>query len=84
MQTLKEIKRAVVECARETYDTDDFDFAMDTRLVDERVGGDAIDAVLFIMSCEERFDRAIPEEESEKMETLGDVAEWMFKHQRGL
>lgn len=84
MLTRKEVEKSVIECARLTFGNDDFSFTMETRIMDERVGGDTLDAVLFIMNCEERFDRAIPEEDSEKMETLGDVAEWMFKHQRGI
>lgn len=81
MLTRKEVERAVADCATCVYGLEDFDFAMETKLVDERVGGDTLDAVLVIMACKEKFNVAIPEYESERMETLGDIAKYIFAHQ---
>ena len=45
------------------------------------LGADSLDIVELIMALEEEFDLEIPDEEAEKIRTVGDVVEYIKNHQ---
>ena len=48
----------------------------DTNIVDD-LGADSLDSVELIMAFEEEFGAAIPEEDAEKLTTVGKVIEYL-------
>ena len=51
----------------------------DSRFIDD-LGADSLDIVELIMALEEEFDMEIPDEEAEKISTVGDVVEYLNTH----
>ncbi len=45
----------------------------------EDLGADSLDIVELVMAMEEEFDLEIPDEEAEKLRTVGDVASYLEK-----
>lgn len=56
------------------------DVAMESSFIDD-LGADSLDIVELIMALEEEFDMEIPDEEAEKITTVGDVVEYIKAHQ---
>ncbi len=52
----------------------------DTSFIDD-LGADSLDIVELIMSLEEEFDIQIPDNEAEKISTVGDVVEYIKNNQ---
>ena len=52
----------------------------DTSFIDD-LGADSLDIVELIMSLEEEFDIQIPDNEAEKIATVGDVVEYIKNNQ---
>lgn len=55
---------------------DEEEITLDTNLVDD-LGADSLDLVDFVMSLEEEFDKEIPDEDIEKIKTVGDVVSYI-------
>ncbi|MGE5473103.1 MAG: acyl carrier protein [Ignavibacteriales bacterium] len=52
------------------------DVAMESSFIDD-LGADSLDIVELIMALEEEFDLEIPDEEAEKITTVGDVVDYI-------
>ncbi|MBZ4646245.1 MAG: acyl carrier protein [Petroclostridium sp.] len=52
------------------------DVTMEASFIDD-LGADSLDIVELIMALEEEFDLEIPDEEAEKISTVGDVVEYI-------
>mgnify|MGYP001018575630 FL=1 len=52
---------------------------MDSTFIDD-LGADSLDVVELIMSLEEEFDMEVPDEEAEKIDTVGDVVNYINAH----
>ena len=52
---------------------------MDSSCVDD-LGADSLDIVELIMALETEYDLEIPDEEAEKISTVGDVVEYIKNH----
>lgn len=52
---------------------------LESSFIDD-LGADSLDIVELIMALEEEFDMEIPDEEAEKITTVGDVVEYIKKH----
>jgi acyl carrier protein len=52
---------------------------MESKFIDD-LGADSLDIVELIMALEEEFDMEIPDEEAEKISTVGDVVEYIKAH----
>ncbi len=46
----------------------------------EDLGADSLDIVELVMSFEENFDIEIPDEDAEKIQTIGDVVTYLQEH----
>jgi len=44
------------------------------------LGADSLDIVELLMEFEEKFDITIPEEEAEKIQTIGDASKYIEEH----
>ena len=58
----------------EVLNVDEEEISMETTFVDD-LGADSLDVFQIIMSLEEEFDIEIPNEEAEKIVTVGDAVE---------
>ena len=58
----------------EVMNVDEEEITMDTTFVDD-LGADSLDVYQIIMGIEEEFDIEIPNEEAEKIVTVGDAVE---------
>ena len=58
----------------EVLNVDEDDITMETTFVDD-LGADSLDVFQIIMGLEEEFDIEIPNEEAEKIVTVGDAVE---------
>ena len=61
----------------EVLNVDEEEITMETTFVDD-LGADSLDVFQIIMGLEEEFDIEIPNEEAEKIVTVGDAVEQMF------
>ncbi|MDF2502764.1 MULTISPECIES: acyl carrier protein [Clostridium] len=55
------------------------EIAMESSFVDD-LGADSLDIVELIMALEEEFDIEFPDEDAEKVATVGDVVEYIKAH----
>ncbi|MDN5276910.1 MAG: acyl carrier protein [Clostridiales bacterium] len=54
---------------------------LDSKFIDD-LGADSLDIVELIMALEEEFDMEIPDEDAEKISTVGDVVEYIKAHSK--
>lgn len=66
------IKEIIVE----QLGVEEDDVAMESSFIDD-LGADSLDIVELIMALEEEFDLEIPDEEAEKISTVGDVVDYI-------
>lgn len=79
--TREKCEKLVLECVKKVRDLKDFEFTMQTSFYDPHVG-DSLDRVEIVMECEECFNMLFPEEDFDKVKTLGDIADYAFAHQQ--
>ncbi|HAR86660.1 MULTISPECIES: acyl carrier protein [Clostridium] len=60
----------------EQLSIDENDITMDSGFVDD-LGADSLDLVELIMALEEEFDMEIPDEDAEKITSVGDVVDYI-------
>lgn len=66
----EKLKQIIVE----VLNVDENEITMDTTFIDD-LGADSLDVFQIIMGLEEEFDIEIPNEEAEKIVTVGDAVE---------
>ncbi|MBQ7122994.1 MAG: acyl carrier protein [Oscillospiraceae bacterium] len=66
----------VREILCDQLELDPEDITLDTNIVDD-LGADSLDLVDFVMSLEDEFDKEIPDEDLEKIKTIGDVVSYI-------
>ncbi|MBB17021.1 acyl carrier protein [Candidatus Poribacteria bacterium] len=66
----------VIELIVEQLDADVKNISNDDSFMDD-LGADSLDTVELIMAFEEEFDIEIPDEDAEKIRTVGDVIEYL-------
>jgi acyl carrier protein len=54
---------------------------LDAKIVED-LGADSLDVVELIMGLEEEFGYEIPDQEAEKLQTVGDVIKYIEEHQQ--
>lgn len=73
------ILEKVKEIVAEQLGVDEDDIVPEASFIDD-LGADSLDIVELIMALEEEFDMEIPDEEAEKIVTVGDAVEYIKKH----
>jgi len=74
MESMDRIKKIIVD----QLGVDEGKITEDSSFVDD-LGADSLDIVELIMAFEEEFDIEIPDEDAEKMKTVGDAVKYLNK-----
>ncbi len=70
----------VQEKVAEQLGADIDEISMESSFIDD-LGADSLDIVELLMALEEEFDIEIPDEEAEKLASVGDVVEYIKNNQ---
>jgi acyl carrier protein len=76
MAILEDVKELVRDRVRCEYD----DIKVETKLVED-LGFDSLDAVIFTIDIEEKFDIEIPDEDIDSIVTIGDVVKYIVERE---
>jgi acyl carrier protein len=71
-----DIEGQVKEIIVEQLGVDEAQVAAEASFIDD-LGADSLDTVELVMAFEEKFDIEIPDEDAEKMRTVGDAIEYL-------
>lgn len=74
MESMDRIKKIIVD----QLGVDESKITEDSSFIDD-LGADSLDIVELIMAFEEEFDIEIPDEDAEKMKTIGDAVKYLSK-----
>jgi len=74
MESMDKIKKIIVD----QLGVDESKITEDSSFVDD-LGADSLDIVELIMAFEEEFDLEIPDEDAEKIKTVGDAVKYLSK-----
>ncbi|OGD14223.1 acyl carrier protein [Candidatus Atribacteria bacterium RBG_19FT_COMBO_35_14] len=74
MEAMDKIKKIIVD----QLGVDESKISEDSSFVDD-LGADSLDIVELIMAFEEEFDMEIPDEDAEKIKTVGDAIKYLSK-----
>jgi acyl carrier protein len=61
----------------EVFKKDESELTLQTRIVDD-LGAESLDIITLLMEFEDTFDRKIPDEDVEKLATLGDTVQYIM------
>jgi acyl carrier protein len=78
MSVYEKIKNITVE----QLGVEEDDIAMKSSFIDD-LGADSLDVVELVMALEEEFDLNIPDEDAEKIQTVGDAVKYIQEHLSG-
>lgn len=76
----EEIFNKIKDLIAENFDVDANKITMDTKFKDD-LDADSIDLVEFILQLEDEFGAEIPDEDAEKITTVGDAVKYVLEHQ---
>ncbi len=78
--TQEEIKEKVIKIVSEQMGVDKGEVTMETSFVND-LNADSLDTVELVMEFEDEFELSIPDEEAEKIQTVGQAVEYITKAQ---
>lgn len=78
--TQEEIKEKVIKIVSEQMGVEKAEITMETSFVND-LNADSLDTVELVMEFEDEFELSIPDEEAEKIQTVGAAVEYIMKHQ---
>jgi len=67
----------IKEVIAEVFSIDEDGLSMETKIVDD-LGAESLDIITLLMEFEDAFDRQIPEEDAEKLLTIGDAVNYIM------
>jgi acyl carrier protein len=76
MSIIDKVKAIIVE----QLGVEESEIKMESSFVDD-LGADSLDIVELVMALEEEFDLEIPDEDAEKIRTVGDSVKYIQEHQ---
>ena len=79
MPTREEIEEKVKEIVSEQMGVEKSEISSETSFVND-LNADSLDTVELVMELEDEFDMSIPDEEAEKLQTIGTAVEFIEKH----
>lgn len=79
MPTREEIEGKVIGIVGEQLGVDKSEIKSETSFVND-LNADSLDTVELVMELEDEFDMSIPDEEAEKIQTVGAAVEYILKH----
>ncbi|MDD6763431.1 MAG: acyl carrier protein [Clostridiales bacterium] len=76
MDEFEKVKSVIVDLLK----AEESDITLESSFVDD-LGADSLDLVELIMGLETEFDIEIPDEDAEKIQTVGDAVEYIKAHE---
>ncbi len=76
MQTEQEVMEKVVAIVSEQMGVDKSEIKKETSFIND-LNADSLDTVELVMEFEDEFDMSIPDEDAEKIQTVGDAVEFI-------
>jgi acyl carrier protein len=76
----EEIKEKVVKIVSEQMGVDKTELTLETSFVND-LNADSLDTVELVMEFEDEFELSIPDEEAEKIQTIGQAVDYIAKAQ---
>ncbi|MEK6676346.1 MAG: acyl carrier protein [Planctomycetota bacterium] len=74
-----EIEQKVIQIVSEQLSVDKAEIKRSTSFVND-LNADSLDTVELVMELEDEFDLTIPDEEAEKLKTVGEATDYILKH----
>jgi acyl carrier protein len=74
-----EIEEKVIQVVSDQMSVDKSEISRNTSFVND-LNADSLDTVELVMELEDEFDLTIPDEEAEKLKTVGEAIEYIQKH----
>jgi acyl carrier protein len=71
-----DVYRKVREVIAEVLATDEKELNLETKIIDD-LGAESLDIITLLMEFEDVFDRKIPDEDAEKLLTVGDAVRYI-------
>ncbi|MGB9804352.1 acyl carrier protein [Desulfofundulus sp.] len=75
MSVFEKVKAIIVE----QLGVDESEVTMDASFIED-LGADSLDIVELVMALEEEFDLTIPDEDAEKIRTVGEAVRYIQEH----
>jgi acyl carrier protein len=79
MASTEEIMGKVKKIISEQLGVDEGEVSNESHFIDD-LGADSLDTVELVMALEEEFGIEIPDEDAEKIQTVGDVQKYIEEH----
>ena len=76
--SMEEIEARVIKIVSEQLGVEKANVSKESRFIDD-LGADSLDTVELVMALEDEFDCEIPDEEAEKIMTVGDALAYVEK-----
>ena len=80
--TTVEIEEKVIQIVTEQMSVDKTEISRETSFVND-LNADSLDTVELVMELEDEFDLTIPDDEAEKLKTVGQAIEYIQAHLEG-
>ena len=77
--TEAEIEAKVIDIVAEQMGVDKSEISRDTNFAND-LNADSLDTVELVMEFEDEFETSIPDEEAEKIQTVGQAIEYIASH----
>ncbi len=82
MATALEIEEKVTQIVSEQLSVDKSEIARETSFVND-LNADSLDTVELVMELEDEFDLTIPDEDAEKLKTVGEAIDYIQAQKEG-
>jgi len=79
MVTVDEIEQKVISIVSEQMGVDKAEIKRETSFVND-LNADSLDTVELVMEFEDEFEMSIPDEEAEKIQTVGQAIDYIKEH----
>jgi acyl carrier protein len=76
----KEVEQKVIDIVAEQMGVDKGEINTDTHFIND-LNADSLDTVELVMEFEDEFETSIPDEEAEKIQTVGQAIDYIMSHQ---
>ena len=80
--TQSEVEAKVIDIVAEQLGVDKAGITRSTSFVND-LNADSLDTVELVMEFEDRFETSIPDEEAEKIKTVGEAIDFIVKSKQG-
>jgi len=74
-----EIEQKVIDIVAEQMGVDKGEISMETHFIND-LNADSLDTVELVMEFEDEFETSIPDEEAEKIQTVGQAVDYIVAH----